>query len=307
MARGAEVARRVHDVVAAYTDMAVERVDGIEASYERLCEAAQSLPFLVEHKLIVLRSPGGNKEFVEQFESFAAQVPATNDVLIVEPKLDKRLSYYKQLRKLTDFHEFAELDALSLAKWAVSYVRDQGGNISMSDAQYLIQRIGDVQHTNKRTGASQLLAQHELDKLLVYDTAVTRKSIDLLTDQTPSGQIFDMLDAALGGDMARTLALYQDQRAQQIEPQKILAMLIWQMYIVALTKTGQTKTADEIARDTSMKPYAISKASAVARRMSYARLRELVSGLRDIDERLKTEAINADDAVQFYLLSLAAS
>ncbi len=89
-----------------YGDMAVERLDGEEAPYERMEEAVQSLPFLAARKLVVLRAPGANKEFTEKFAAFVEAVSDTNDVIIVEPKLDKRLTYYNNglQRRLTDVH-----------------------------------------------------------------------------------------------------------------------------------------------------------------------------------------------------------
>jgi hypothetical protein len=54
--RGAELRRAVAAFEKEYGDMAVERLDGEEASYERMVEAVQSLPFLVV--LARLREPG---------------------------------------------------------------------------------------------------------------------------------------------------------------------------------------------------------------------------------------------------------
>jgi hypothetical protein len=58
------------------------------------------------------------KSFTERFEGFLGEVAETNDVLIVESKLDKRLSYYKQLKKLTEFRVFSVLDAHGVVRFA---------------------------------------------------------------------------------------------------------------------------------------------------------------------------------------------
>src|SRR3954463_24836 len=77
--------------LAEHGDMALERVDGEEAEFVRIQEALTSLPFLSNKKMVVLRSPSANKKFVEEAETLLAEVPETTDVVIVEPKLDKRL------------------------------------------------------------------------------------------------------------------------------------------------------------------------------------------------------------------------
>src|SRR5580765_3419014 len=81
--------KRVAEFVKAHGNMALERVDGEEAEFNRLTEALQSLPFLATNKLVVLRAPGANKQFAEKFEELLPTIAETTDVIIVEPKLDK--------------------------------------------------------------------------------------------------------------------------------------------------------------------------------------------------------------------------
>ncbi len=293
--RSAELRRRVAEFEKEYGDMAVERLDGEEASYERMCEAAQSLPFLASRKLVVLRAPSANKEFAENLESFVDGTSETNDVIIVEPKLDKRLTYHKQLKKLTDFREYAALDANGLVNFSVKYVKEQGGVFTSSDARLLLERVG----------ANQSTLQNELDKLMTYDTHITRKSIELLTEKTPQSSIFDLVEAAFRGNKNRTLALYAEQRAQKVEPQQIIAMLAWQLHVLAVVKTAGDRSVDEIAREAKLNPFVIRKAQNITNLISLTRLRELVTSLREFDIRSKTEGIIPDEAVQYYLIQLA--
>jgi DNA polymerase-3 subunit delta len=284
----------VDTFVAEHTDMGLERLDGEEASYERMVEAVQGLPFLASKKLVVLRAPGKNKDFTEQFEAFIEAIAETNDVLIVEPKLDKRLTYYKQLKKLTEFRDFAVLDAHNLVRYVGEYTRSQGGNISQADARHLVERVG----------VHQLQVQHELDKLINYSQNITRASIDLLTDHAPQSKIFELLDAAFAGNMVRTTQLYKEQRAQQVEPQQIIAMLAWQLHILALAKTAGNRTSDEAARAAKVSPFSMQKSLQLARRLSYEKLVSLVRELRELDAQTKSGA-SAEEAVQFYLLQLS--
>ena len=279
-----------------HSDMAVERLDGEEASYERMLGAAQSLPFLAARKLVVLRTPGANKEFAEKFAEFTTEVSDTNDVLIVEPKLDKRLSYYKQLKKMTEFREFTALDAHGVVRFAGDYAREQGGTLSSGDARYLVERAG----------ANQLLVQHEIDKLLAYNPKITRAAIDLLTEASPQSSIFELLDAAFVGNTRRAVQLYKEQRALGEEPQKIIAMLAWQLHILALVKAAGQRPSDVIAREAKLSPFVVQKSANLVRRLTLTRIKELVTELRVLDQRTKTDGTLPDEAVQYYLLRLAA-
>lgn len=287
--------RRLADTfVAEHGDMAVERLDGEEASYDRIHAAVQSLPFLVSRKLVLLRNPGVNKEFIEKFAQLTDDVAETNDVVLIESKLDKRLGYYKQLKKLTDFREFAVLDGNGLASYLVNYAKEQGGDLRALDARLLIDRVG----------TNQLVLQHEIDKLLSYDSKVTKQTIELLTERTPQASIFELLDAAFAGNARRTADLYAEQRAQQVEPQQMLAMVIWQLHILAIVKTAARRSADGIAKEAKLSPFTVRKAQGLAQRITLAQLKQYIRELREFDVRLKSEGLNADEVMQYYLVKL---
>lgn len=276
-------------------EMGLERIDGEEASYERMREAVQSLPFLATRKLVILRSPSANKEFTEHLEDFITDIAETNDVVIIEPKLDKRRAYYKQLKKQTEFQEFKVLDGNALIQFAVQYVSQLGGKLNSSDARKLIDRIG----------LNQLTLQHELDKLLAYDPNITEATIMLLTERTPASSIFELLDAAFAGNPKRAMGLYHEQRALRVEPQQIIAMLVWQLHILAVLAAAGNRSADEVASQAKMSPFTVRKSQPLARKVGLAKIKHLVTSLREFDVRLKSESISADEVVQYYLLNMA--
>src|SRR5438309_10949459 len=109
----------VQSFITEHGELALERLDGEEASFDRLREALVSLPFLAPQKLVILRAPSANKQFAAGIEQLLPELPETNTVVIVEPKLDKRQAYYKFLKKETDFKDFPELDANGFAKWLI--------------------------------------------------------------------------------------------------------------------------------------------------------------------------------------------
>jgi DNA polymerase-3 subunit delta len=287
--------RIVDDFVAEHTDMGLERIDGEEAGYERMHEAVQSLPFLASRKLVILRTPSANKDFVEHFEQFVGDVAETNDVVLLEPKLDKRLSYYKQLQKHTDFKEFKLLDGSALTTYLVEYAKAQGGDLSLAEARTLVDRVG----------TNQLTLCHEVDKLLAYNPKINRDSVELLTERTPQSSIFELLDAAFAGNARHALTLYREQRAARVEPQQILAMLIWQLHILAIVKLAGQKSPDVVAKETKISPFTVRKTQGLARRITLSQLKDLVRSLREFDVRLKSESLDADEVVQYYLMNLA--
>lgn len=294
--RQATTKRLVDGFVAEYGDMALERLDGEDAGYARMHEAVQGIPFLSSRKLVVLRRPSANKDFTERFDKFIQDVAETNDVIIIEPKLDKRLVYYKQLKKLTEYRDHAVLDVNGLARYLMAYAKDLGGDLSSNDARMLIDRVG----------TNQLILQHEVDKLLSYDLKISKQSIELLTERTPQSNIFDLLEAAFAGNSKRALALYREQRGARVEPQEIMAMLVWQLYRLAVVKVAGSRSIELVAADLHSKLYPIQKTQTLARGISLPELKAFVRELREFDVRLKSESISADEVVQYYLLRISA-
>jgi DNA polymerase III delta subunit len=214
--------------------------------------------------------------------------------VIVEPKLDKRLGYYKTLKARTEFKEFPEPDAGGLASWLVAQAGREGAKLSSADARYLVERVG----------SNQQLLNNELDKLLLAGPSITRGVIDRLTEPNPQSTIFELLDAAFSGRARRALDLYTEQRALKVEPQQIIAMLAWQLHILAIVKTAGSRSADEIAKQARLSPFAVRKSQGIARQIELPRLKSLIKALLDIDRRSKRTALDLDEALQTFILKL---
>ncbi len=290
----AALQKRVKDFVGEEGDLALERSEGEAVEFTQLLEAVQSLPFLANKKMVVVRDLGANKAASEKIEQILDSCNDTTDLVLHETKLDKRSSYYKILKKRTDFMEFNELDEPALADWLITEAKEQLGSLNQSDANYLIARVG----------TSQELLSNELAKLLSYDPNVSRQTIDLLTEPTPTSSIFDLLDAAFAGRAKRVTDIYKEQRAAQVDPAQIIAMLGWQLHALALIKTAPGEDANSIAGATGLNPYVVRKSLPIARSLSITQLKSFIRDALAVDRSLKTESVNADDMVQHYLLKL---
>jgi DNA polymerase III subunit delta len=293
--RHAELQKLISDFVAEHTDMALERFDGEETAAARMRESVASLPFLTARKMVILREPGKQKAFSEHIADVFKEISDSTDLVIIEPKLDKRLTYYKTLKKETDFREFNELDANGLARWVVGYAKEQGGTIGAADARFLVDRVGP----------NQQLLSAELGKLLAYDPQISKQSIEALIEPMPQSTIFELLDAVFAGKAARAMELYREQRALKVEPQAIMAMLAWQLHILALIASAGSRSADDIARESKLNPFVVRKCQGLARNIGLDKLKTMVEQLLVLDRKSKSVSIDVDEALQFYLISLA--
>lgn len=293
-ARRFELKKLTEAFIKEHSEFGLEKIEAGEIELGRLLESVASLPFLATRRMIVLYEPGANKSINENVEQLLDAVADSTDLIIVEPKFDKRSVLYKTLKKRTEFKEFGVLDERALASWLVNEAKIRGGEIKPADATHLVQRTGD----------NQLALSNELDKLLAYEPQVSRANIDLLTDPLPRSTVFELLDAAFSGNTKRALFIYKEQRKLRVEPQAIMAMIAWQLHVLAIVKTSDKLSPDEIASKAKLNPYVVRKTVGLANRLSLAQVKDLISRALKLDVRLKTETVDADDALQHLLITL---
>lgn len=273
-------------------ELGIERLDAAEVDVDILVQAVSSLPFLSSKKTVIIRNIESSKPLAERLEELIERTAENVDVVLVEPALDRRKSTFKLLKKLTEFHEFAESKEQDLPVWAIKYAASLGARLGRVEAVLLIDRVG----TNQ-----QLLAR-ELEKLALYNPLVDKRTINLLTDQSVQSTVFSLLDAAFSGDSKRALELYREQRRARIEPQYVIAMLTWQLQTLAYAVHAVPREeATLIAAGQS--PFTARKALALSKKISKADLRRMIVDLSELDALIKTSA-DPDAGIETYLLSL---
>lgn len=290
--------KRLNEVIERFTnkhgELALERFDGEEVEARTIIEAINNLPFLAKSKMVVVRNGQTNKEFAEQVEQIISSTPDWCELILYEPQIDRRSTYFKVLKGKSEFEDFAELNPRDLPKWLLNEASKHGGELSFADANYLAQRLG----------SDQTRLASELQKLITYSPKISRQTIDDLTEPTPQSRVFDLLDAAFNGQTSRALNLYEEQRAQRVEPQAILAMLVWQLNLIALAKTGEGKSPAEIAKDSGSGEYPLQKAAGLTSSLSDKRLGELIDEVYEMELKSKTQTYDLDEALKTYIATI---
>ncbi|MBP7767249.1 DNA polymerase III subunit delta, partial [Candidatus Saccharibacteria bacterium] len=282
---------------AEHGSLAVEKLDGESENYDRIRATVESIPFLSLRKLVVLSNSGVNKDLLERYEDLLGAVADSTDLLIVDRKLDKRTGYYKYLKKHTDYKEFSDLSEQELVKWLVERAKNQGASISQEAARYLQERVG----------SNQILLANELDKLVSYDSNITKESIDLLCEPTPSTTIFSLLEAAFSGDKHRTVQIYQEQRLLKVEPLQIIAMVAWQLHVLMVVALAKNVDDMTVAREAKLSPYVVRKTRVLANRFTVSEIKRMIESILKIDIDIKTKSIDSDSALQLWLLTNGAN
>jgi DNA polymerase-3 subunit delta len=155
--------KSLKQLVAEFTEKygdSIERFDGSEIeSTDGVVDAVRSVSFLDPRKLVIVRDFSQSKELMDKIESVVEQIADSTDLVLVDAKLDKRLTAYKYLQKNCDVQRFDVVQGYELEKWFHEEAKSNNINISKSNVAEIVGRVGLNQ---------QQLAQ-ELSKLVLID------------------------------------------------------------------------------------------------------------------------------------------
>lgn len=289
--------QKLHELIARFRQEcgeSIERFDGVEITHiDNVLDAVRSVSFLEPRKLVIVKNFAQNKTILDSIETIVEQTADSTDLILVDQKIDKRTAAYTFLKKNTELFVAQELNPHELRAWVVSTARELGVECRPAEAKYLIDRAG----------TNQLLVHSELQKLALYNSVVTKEAIDMLVEPTPQSNIFSMLEALFKGDLRSSTELYADQRMQGEEPQKIIAMLVWQLQqlVTALFVPSRTKQA---LIEQGISPYSAEKALALSSKITKKNLVFYVQELARIDAQTKTNA-DVESALAVYFATIA--
>ena len=267
----------------------IERFDGAEInSTDDLVDAVRSVSLLEPRKLVVVRNFGQCKELLDKIETVVEQTADSTDLLLVDEKLDKRTSAYKYLQKNVEVKIFNESAPYELEKWVEEEIKNRGGEISHNDAKLFIARIG----------TNQLRLQNEIDKIVLSGQKINKQLIEEMVDLTPQGKVFAMLDELFKGSSKTAWDLYQNQRAQGEEPQKIIGMITWHLQQLTYAVFSPVKTTAAMTEN-GMSPYTARSVLQQAKNITKSDIKYFTNQLAEIDYMSKTNA-DVESALAVY-------
>jgi DNA polymerase III delta subunit len=254
----------------------VERLDGTDLSREQLADVFAGQTLFADERLVVIDAPSTNSDLWTGIEAWAERLGQGTDVVLVEPKPDKRTSAYKWLKKHADVQEFPVPDERTLVTWLESYADQKQVKLTSAQARRLI----------GRAGADQWELAHAIDKLSLAGE-VTDRWIDDVTQLSPSENVFALFETVLTGDHARLASAIEALKATE-EPYRVLALINTQALQLAALVYGEGN-ASKVAADVGAKSaYPYQKLTPYASRMTKGQAKRMLEALAVSDIRLKS-------------------
>lgn len=293
-------------------ELGIVKFDTSETAIEEAAAEAETLPFFVDKKLIIIRDASvlaaagaGTKEGkiehrAERMLEYIEQPLESTVVLfmVYADKLDERRKLVKRLKEQGALISFNELDGPELRRWVVRRAAEQGRTMKEDAAELLVTRTGT---------RLQQLAQ-ETDKLCLYageGGTIDVTSVEQLTASTVEEDVFSLIDAIASMHKDKALRLYRDLLLRREEPIKIAALLASQLRLMLQVKelSGQQYSPQQIASHLSIHPFRVKLAAEKSTRLSIQRLGDSLSELAELDYRMKTGQVDKTLGLELFLLS----
>lgn len=264
-------------------------------------DSAETLPFLAEKRVVIVRDSGffkqGKKDETEAIAEYISNIPETTVIVFSESEVDKRNAAYKAAAKYGYAAEFKTPSEKELIAWVIREMKKRGVSIDGKNAAYLIRTVNA-----DMTGAAA-----EMDKLAAYageKGSVDIKAIDEVCVKNPELKIFDMVGAMGAKNAPKAIDIYNNMLLYNESPIGILAMITRQfrlMYECALMlDKGENITS--IAAKLGIRDYMARDFCRQSGNFSISRLRQALNACLEADVGIKSGRIKDSLAVELILM-----
>jgi DNA polymerase III subunit delta len=306
--------------------------DGADSDLPTIRNTADTLPFLSERRLVVVRglpkrrravggggesesetedrstrpapakkSPAGGSDarmFVEGLAEYAARLPESTDlVVLVDEPLDPEHPLMQAARTYGRAQSFAEPKGTRLEAWLTERTHARGAQLASGVARQLVEAVGE----NPR------LLAGEIEKLATYvgpGGTIRAEDVHALTPSIRELRAFDLTDALLRRDRPGALAVLHELLDQGSAALQLVGLVAYQtrtlLQVKSLADRGLRPT--QIAQAAGIAPFVAEKSLATVRRFSSSELEAAHRALLDVDIALKRSRITPEMALDLLVL-----
>ncbi len=296
---------------------ATTRLDGPEVTPDSLREVCQTLPFLAEKRLVILRG------LLERFETrpasadgsrperpatrdagpyaqTLANLPETTEVVLIEDSLPRNNPLLKEISGKATVRSFPLLRGSQVTQWVLTRASEKGGSISPEAVGLLCQLVG---------GDLWAMAS-EIDKLVLYAEGrrIEAEDVRTLVSSAQDISVFTMIDAIVDFKAEAAGQLLQQLLRRGAAPAYLLYMLDRQFRMIIRAKQLEAQGQSDGAVQTKLgisASFALERTLAQANRYSLPRLKQVYRQLLEADLSIKTGRFDGELALYLLVASLA--
>lgn len=283
-----------------YGEDALEVVDGKTLDTSSFITNIESLPFLSEKRLTIVKDflNDGHEEKQKKVAKHLAKAPDFNLIIFYESKdPDKRTSLYKALKKHGEIKNFPEKTPAETARWILEKAKQKEMKINFQTASHLC----------KYCGADLWKLSNELEKLKLFcgEKEVDEKTIEEICTPSLSASIFKLTDELAEKNEKEALKAMKNLLESGEDPLKIFFMIARHFRILVQVHEMVNKQMSlyAIKEKLNQHEFVIKKTSWQSKNFTFENLKSIYEKLLKIDIETKTGGIKSfgSDKRQFEL------
>ena len=293
------------------------KLNGNSVSLEEIQAVSNAMPFLSDHRLVVVegllgsfeargprgRGGGTSRNRLARWEGlgeYAGEVPSTTCLIFADEMLRANNPLLRGLAGSAEVRRLPVPRGEELARWIRNRAKAKGASISPAALRLLNQFVGP----NLR------LLDSELEKLSLYagEKQIDEGHVRRMVAQVREASIFAAVDAIVQGNPSLALRLLRKLRDDGAALPYIQAMIARQLRLVTVAKelveTGVPR-GEMGARLELRADFAVRKTLEQSRRFSWPRLKGLYACLLEMDLAIKQGRQDEDLALELLVARAA--
>ena len=276
-----------------------------DPSADQLIAASETLPFMSDRRLVLVRDlPAltGRAEADERIVAYLPSVPSSTLLLFYcTGKPDGRKKLYSAVKKLGGIVSFNPMKGPELTHFVTEAFREAGKECDERTAEYLVFTVG--------TDAGQL--RSEITKIASYASGrVKIEASDVTALATPSTEctVFQLVDAVVAGQSSRALTLLRNQLLSGADRMSLLSMLLRQYRLLQHVKIMQyeKKSMEYIHSVLGVPSFAVDQYLRQASSYTGGQVKRAVSFCFDAEYGVKSGRLPQEGAVEAVVIRLLA-
>ncbi len=309
-----EIKATIGDAAALLTNTTV--LDGRRVSIEQLKNAAETVPFLADKRLVIVEGllsrfesngRAGRKKPKKTvaegewrvFSNVVKQLPEFTELVIIDGRINNRNPLLAELVKITQVRSFPRLKESQLKQWINRRVDKSGGTIAPPAVNALVRFVGN----------DLWLMFNEVAKLVLYAEGrrIEEDDVKAVVSNAQDASVFTLVDAIVESRTRIAQELLQNLLRQGAAPTQLLAMISRQVRIVFQIKELRSlkKTRGEIQTRLGLtSDFVLRKAWEQADKYTPSRLKEVYHRLLETDIAIKTGKYEGDLALDVLIAEL---
>jgi DNA polymerase-3 subunit delta len=295
--------KRLRDRLAAVADLDfnMETFDGDSASAEDIVNAANTMPFMSERRLVVVRDVDKlDAAGLDLLAAYAKDPAPFTCLVLIATKVAKNSKLYRAVAATGQAYEYTAPKRSEYAGEVVKLLRARGKRIGLPAADRLVEFVGrDLRRLDS-----------EADKLVAYVGAadeVTAEDVVAAASAGAVASVFELTDAVGERDVARALRILGRLLGGGDTPLGVSAMLGRHVraLIGAKSLIERGTNPDAMAPELGMAPWQARSAARQASGYDSQELSRALCGLAAAEEEMKTSPTDAGLVLERWIVSTA--